>query len=235
MSGAVKKEPIPGAEHQKRGSASRAAREAALEQAALALLRENGALAGLNLREVADRAGINRGLVYHYYGSREELLRTTLKRNLAPRLAEISAGSSLPFPNRVRQLLRTLVGHEEAIRLVTLLLLDRGGPLSLMPLFADWLENLERDQRDKKVKEDIDGPAMVALITCLGYGFVLFRKQLAREMGMSVADFDWRIDEALRRLLDALEPDPVPDPTATNRSKCGPKASPKGDRRRRKS
>ena len=37
---------------------------------AFGLIRRNGVLAGLNLREVADRAGVNRGNIYHYFGSR---------------------------------------------------------------------------------------------------------------------------------------------------------------------
>ncbi|HAM48545.1 MAG TPA: TetR family transcriptional regulator, partial [Alphaproteobacteria bacterium] len=53
----------------KRPAVDRGASEAALEAAALRLLRRHGVLAGLNLREVADEAGVNRGLVYHYFGS----------------------------------------------------------------------------------------------------------------------------------------------------------------------
>src|SRR5215475_1197825 len=41
----------------------RAATEAALQKAALSLVERNGVLAGLNLREVAEEAGVNRGLV----------------------------------------------------------------------------------------------------------------------------------------------------------------------------
>jgi AcrR family transcriptional regulator len=46
-----------------------------LERAARELLERNGVLGGLNLREVADHAGVNRGLVYHCFGSRRDLLR----------------------------------------------------------------------------------------------------------------------------------------------------------------
>ncbi|MBP9053131.1 MAG: TetR family transcriptional regulator, partial [Ilumatobacteraceae bacterium] len=46
--------------------ADRDATERDLEDAALRLVDRDGVLAGLNLREVADAAGVNRGLVYHY-------------------------------------------------------------------------------------------------------------------------------------------------------------------------
>src|SRR5690606_36581152 len=67
----------------------RAATEAALEQAALRLLERNGVLAGLNLREVADEAGVNRGLVYHYFGSRRDLLRAALGADVRERIRDL--------------------------------------------------------------------------------------------------------------------------------------------------
>jgi AcrR family transcriptional regulator len=51
-----------------------------LIEVALDLIRRNGVLAGLNLREVADGAGVNRGNIYHYFGSRRELLRAAIPR-----------------------------------------------------------------------------------------------------------------------------------------------------------
>src|SRR2546423_12837263 len=59
----------------------RARTEQALEDAALALLEREGVLAGLNLQKVADDAGVNRGLVYHYFGSRRGPLRKGRRRN----------------------------------------------------------------------------------------------------------------------------------------------------------
>ena len=68
-----------------------------LENASLAMLNANGVLAGLNLREVAERAGVNRGLVYHHFGSRDQLLRSALKRDLRDRLNQVTEGLSLPL------------------------------------------------------------------------------------------------------------------------------------------
>ncbi|MCP4004306.1 MAG: helix-turn-helix transcriptional regulator, partial [bacterium] len=59
---------------------NRADTERRLIDAALDLIRRNGVLAGLNLREVADGAGVNRGNIYHYFGSRRELLRAAITR-----------------------------------------------------------------------------------------------------------------------------------------------------------
>ena len=59
---------------------SRADTEQKLIDVALELIRNKGVLAGLNLREVADGAGVNRGNIYHYFGSRQELLRSAINR-----------------------------------------------------------------------------------------------------------------------------------------------------------
>ncbi len=59
---------------------NRAETERRLIDVALDLIRRNGVLAGLNLREVAEGAGVNRGNIYHYFGSRRELLRTAINR-----------------------------------------------------------------------------------------------------------------------------------------------------------
>ena len=59
---------------------SRAETEQKLIDVALDLIRDKGVLAGLNLREVAEGAGVNRGNIYHYFGSRQELLRTAISR-----------------------------------------------------------------------------------------------------------------------------------------------------------
>ena len=59
---------------------SRAETEEKLITVALGIIRDKGVLAGLNLREVADGAGVNRGNIYHYFGSRQELLRVAISR-----------------------------------------------------------------------------------------------------------------------------------------------------------
>jgi len=51
-------------------------------------LNRDGVLAGLNLREVAAEAGINRGLGHHYFGSRRDLLRADTLRVFERDVAE---------------------------------------------------------------------------------------------------------------------------------------------------
>jgi pimeloyl-ACP methyl ester carboxylesterase len=57
----------------------REATEALLRDAALRLLDREGVLAGISLQDVADEAGLSRGLIDHYFGSRQALLRSALE------------------------------------------------------------------------------------------------------------------------------------------------------------
>ncbi|HEY5646285.1 MAG TPA: helix-turn-helix domain-containing protein, partial [Pseudomonadales bacterium] len=177
--------------------------QALLEQAALEILQERGVLAGLNLREVAERAGVNRALVYHHFGSREALLRSALRRDLDTRLQEISEGLPLPFNARIRQLLRTLVRHQPAIRLALLLVLDGKEPVRLAPLQDAWLESFRTDRAQGVIDADLDLGALLVLVSTLSYGYALLRDLFAEELDVSAVELDWRIDALLERLLAA--------------------------------
>ena len=54
----------------------------ALLDAALDQLERRGVLAGLNLREVASDVGVTPANIYHYFGSRQGLLRAALAREM---------------------------------------------------------------------------------------------------------------------------------------------------------
>lgn len=84
----------------------RAATEAALEEAALRSLERDGVLAGLNLREVAAEAGVNRGLVYRYFGSPRELLRAALRSDARRRSSEVVESAGLPLREGTLSVLR---------------------------------------------------------------------------------------------------------------------------------
>jgi len=108
--------------NEKNAIQDRAATEEALQEAAIRLLDQHGVLAGLNLREVADKAGVNRGLVYHYFGSRAALLRRALRKTARARIGNIASARDMPFRQRMVHYWRTIVGYPREIRLVTLLL-----------------------------------------------------------------------------------------------------------------
>lgn len=176
-----------------------------LEQAALDLIEENGVLAGLNLREVAERAGVNRALVYHHFGSREELLRSALTRDLKDRLDQITQGLSLPFNPRVRQMLRTMVQHQPALRLAMLLTLDGKEQVRLAPLKNAWMETFEQDQADGKVDDTLDLEGFLVMISALSYGYALMRESFAKEFDTDPVSLDWRLEAVLEQFLSKYE------------------------------
>jgi len=176
-----------------------------LEQAALDLIEENGVLAGLNLREVAEMAGVNRALVYHHFGSREELLRSALTRDLKDRLDQITQGLSLPFNSRVRQMVRTMVQHQPALRLAMLLMLDGKESVRLAPLKDAWLETFKQDQAERKIDEALDLEGFLVMISALSYGYALMRESFAEEFDIDPVNLDWRLESVLDQFLSKYE------------------------------
>jgi AcrR family transcriptional regulator len=184
--------------------------EQLLENTALALMQEQGVLAGLNLREVADRARVNRGLVYHYFGSRQELLRRALVRQVATKFARLDQLAEVPFKQRIGAILASVIDGADVIRLGTLLVLDGTGPVSTMPRLAESLREFRRDVDEGTLSWDTDLLALNAVLSAALYGYAVFRESFAGELSMPVEELDCRVAELLRRMLLALEPPPSP-------------------------
>ncbi|GAA1591420.1 hypothetical protein GCM10009678_87100 [Actinomadura kijaniata] len=178
----------------------RAATEESLRDAALRLLREGGVLAGLNLREVADAAGVNRGLVYQYFGSRRALLRSALRRQARRNAADAAAASAGPMRDRLARLLLSNVRRPEAIRLVTLLVLDGDDRPRILPNRGAGRAGLAAEaERGALATGDVD--AAHAALASVIYGYTLFREHLAREMDVPVEELDERMVPCLEALF----------------------------------
>jgi AcrR family transcriptional regulator len=189
---------------------NRPATEAALQAAALDLLERNGVLAGLNLRQVADEAGVNRGLVYHYFGTRRDLLRSALRRDVAQRLADFAPGLGLPAAARYERLLRTALGHRQAIILALLLVLDGDTGVRIVPDLDGVRERLDRDVDEGALPAGIDGIGVHAAVASLVYGYAALRDRLADELSVDPGDLDERVASTVGRLVGSLPPDPAP-------------------------
>ena len=186
----------------------RAATEAALEQAALRLLGRDGILAGLNLREVADEAGVNRGLVYHYFGSRGKLLRQALRHRGEKAMQQILSLENSPFARMQIRFLRTLIDSPEPVRLRTLLLLDRTERFRMMPLRDQTQARLHRAVDTGDIDPDLDLRALHAFIVSSVYGYVLYREPFAAELGLEVSELDDRFSELYEKIMLSLGPRP---------------------------
>ena len=100
-------------------SRSRAAAEQALVAAAAELLGEVGPRA-ITVRDIAAQAGVNHGLVHHYFGGKDGLLREAMKRLVHEHhefAAQQRLGGILPAP-------LGLIGDQRYLRAVARCVLD---------------------------------------------------------------------------------------------------------------
>lgn len=191
-----------------RHDGGRAATEQALVRAARELLERDGVLAGLNLREVADRAGVNRALVYRYFGSRQELLRSALKESAATTFQELDEHDLAPFVERWRGAFRTESTNPEAIELMTLLMLDGLTPEpNRMPRRERVTALLRRAVERDELADDVDLIALHALLVSAHHGYALFRRSFAEALGVPPNELDDRVETLLYdRMITAVEP-----------------------------
>jgi AcrR family transcriptional regulator len=182
----------------------RQATEFRLLEATLRLLERDGVLAGLNLQEVADEAGVNRGNIYLYFGSRRELLRRALAA-AAGGVHEVMAKThELPFIERRLEHFRMFMQSRQAMAIPALLALEGDEDFLLMPRFDESRAELETDQADGRLHADadLDLVHVVPLATMLGYA--IFREAFARETGTSIEDLDKRAEAIFRQMLEGL-------------------------------
>ena len=150
-----------------------------LEQAAVDLIEEQGILAGLNLRKVAERAGVHRGLVYHYFGSRRELLLASIRNRLAGGGDPTSNGG---VPGDL--LLAAGIRDDEPARLMALLALD--GDDSYEPFG-------QVTPRFRPTSRHMAGVA-------LALGHTIYRRSFAGELHIDLDEWDRRVFAAWARL-----------------------------------
>jgi AcrR family transcriptional regulator len=198
----------------KKAKQSRADTERRLIDAALDLLRRNGVLAGLNLREVADRAGVNRGNIYHYFGSRQELLRAAITRRfeavIDSLLAELRA---VPFVERRLRIFRSSDEIQDS-QLRALLVIDGDETVDPMPRFDGALSQLRQDVIDGDIDRAHDLEALQVALSALSRGYRIFREPYAKRIDTDVDQLDERVAATVRTWLEAMA-----EPPATARSR----------------
>lgn len=185
----------------------REATEATLEAAALKLLDENGILSGLNLRQVADEAGVNRGLVYHYFGGGRDLLRSALRKDIAQRLGALRPDRGHDFRQRAKRVLGTMIDQAESLRLVVILMLDHDERVRVLALKDEVVPELHERQASGEIRADVDIVAFHALQVASNYGYALLREALASELEVDLDELDRRVVEIAGRIGGLLEPD----------------------------
>lgn len=182
----------------------RAATERLLAEAALRLLARDGVLAGLNLREVAEEARVNRGLIYHYFGSRQALLRAAVATVVQESDQSMGDVRALPFAARRAAMFRVMADHPRFANLQALLVLDGDEEVHVFPRLDQSLAELERDRSEGALPNDADAVALHVLTASAIIGYALMRSAFARDLGVDPGDLDDRTAAALEDLLSRL-------------------------------
>ncbi|MDP6828374.1 MAG: TetR/AcrR family transcriptional regulator [Pseudomonadales bacterium] len=183
---------------------SRAETEQKLIDVALNLIDENGVLAGLNLREVAEGAGVNRGNIYHYFGSRQELLRAAISRRFDSLADKVRTGRrSTRFVERRLETFRLIESSNDS-QLRALLVLDGDDSVDPIPLYEATLSELRQDVIDGDIDRGHDLEALQIALSAVLRGYRIFRIPYAKRLGVKPKELDERVYGILRTWLEAL-------------------------------
>ncbi len=163
-----------------------------LLDAVLRLLKRDGLLAGITLREVASEAGVNHGQIYQYFGSRRTLLRAAIGRLVDRSRLDPDRHWKLPFAERRRAMWRVALRQPEYVKLQALLALDGDPDFTVFPALARTRTSLERDRESGQLPPDADVDVIHALTTVTHLGYGIFRETVARDLDIRPAELDRR-------------------------------------------
>ncbi|MFI8423876.1 helix-turn-helix domain-containing protein [Streptomyces sp. NPDC085479] len=178
--------------------------EADLLAAARRLLKRDGVLAGVNLREIAAEAGVNHGQIYQYFGSRQSLLRAAAADLVERQSVDREGHWELPFAERRQAMFRHRLDEPELVGLEALLALDGDEGFSAFPRFAQTCQSLDRDRGEGALPEGSDAVAAHVMTAAAQMGYVVFREAYARDTGIPLEELDERAARAFARMVAGL-------------------------------
>ena len=139
----------------------------ALIEATSALILERGVT--VSVRDIAQRAGVNHGLVHTYFGSKEALISAAFGQLVDRAAAELDDDGFPPADLAFRR------GGEVARALARTMLDVTGDPYPRHPILPSWRAALAA-RRPAATDEELDEAVIVA--TTLGLGWALFGEHL---------------------------------------------------------
>lgn len=176
-----------------RRSRDRARTETDLLTAAYALLQRDGIFGRFNLQEVADRAGVNRGQIYQYFGDRRSLLRSAVAHHARSWTTGAKRHWEATFAQRRKTMFRDALKNPAATTIEALLALDGDPEYHALPEIVRTRAALDRDREVGDLPPDADGVAMHAFTVAAYKGYVVFRRALARDLDLPVEELDHRV------------------------------------------
>lgn len=170
---------------------------------------------GARVAGIAEEAGVNKGMIYHYFKNKDNLYREVLKRNFMK--LEVLARDILTGKNGVlervteaiRQYFYFLAGHPEFVRLMSWEALQDNKYTAqvVRPFFESGiapLENLVREGIEEGVlRKDLDVRQWIFSVNALCFYYFTRRSFLADLWKKDIAAPDM-LEERLRHILSLL-------------------------------
>jgi AcrR family transcriptional regulator len=140
----------------------------------------------VSMSEIARRAGISKGLLYHYFSSKEELFRTTLETAAGELAESIAPDPALPPAERVKASLDAFIDWIEVHEASYVRLIEDGGSVSGV---RELLARVRHQSAELIATQAVDGDPPRTLVTAaLGWlGFI------------DAACIDWLRNRHMRR------------------------------------
>lgn len=172
-------------------------------------------IAGARIDEIAEKARTNKRMLYYYFGSKEDLFREVLRRELSARIEHVS---QLPG-DRVERLVDRQAHHvldREHVRLLLWEALERGGSGALddgerEASMKAWVASVRADQEAGLLPADVDAAQLVLselALTLFPAAFPQFSRWIT---GLDVDDFRFLSErQAFLRSFASRFFDPAP-------------------------
>jgi len=180
--------------------------------------------AGASLDEISRKAGVQRGLIYHYFKTKESLFEQALSRPLTEYLE-----SHLEFLQIQRldvdglcqattAFFRCLARNPELVRLLGwVLAMGRAVAPQLditRALFARTLRRIEEAKADGALRSDVDSAHLLITVIDLCVAWFLTRGEWAERLSWSQRDRTELDEERLAAILDLVRAAARPHPAA---------------------
>jgi AcrR family transcriptional regulator len=167
-------------------------------------------ISGARVDAIAERAGVNKRMLYYYFGSKEGLFREILRRRLAEGAAKLQA-SNVADPDRLAERTSRLPSQREYTRLTMWEALETNpdkpvNEAERRALYDDWVDAVREEQRAGRLPDDLDAAQLVLSEVCLTMGPFLLPQLTQLVTGKSVKDPEFlaQREEFLRTLAKRL-------------------------------
>jgi AcrR family transcriptional regulator len=175
----------------------------ALMDAALDQLATRGVLAGLNLREVADAAGVTPANIYHLFGSRQGLLRAALARETERLAGPAGDAARASFVAR-RTRMFDVIATTPALALTALLALDGDPEFTPMPFLERTQASYRAQIEAGEIPAGLDVDAVHVLTLAMSIGFAIYGPAAARQLDVTPAQLHARAHAVVEQMLQSL-------------------------------